>query len=128
MIWIAWINGSLYVELHGQQDGRTRFFVFVQMAILVLLAVFTANAAGSDGGAFAITYASFLAVNAWLWLSVGFGMIYFLAALQAVDAELYEAAEVDGAGHWSKFWNVTIPGIKPVLLFHMMGQLDKQFC
>lgn len=57
---------------------------------------------------------------AWLWLSVGFGMIYFLAALQAVDAELYEAAEVDGAGHWSKFWNVTIPGIKPVLLFMIL--------
>ena len=45
MIWIAWINGSLYVELHGRQDGRTRLFVFVQMAILALLAVFTAGAA-----------------------------------------------------------------------------------
>jgi ABC-type sugar transport system permease subunit len=52
-----------------------------------------------------------------LWLSVGWGMIYFLAALQAVDAELYEAADVDGAGPWRKFWNVTIPSIKPVLIF-----------
>jgi ABC-type sugar transport system permease subunit len=57
---------------------------------------------------------------AWLWLSVGFGMIYFLAALQAVDVELYEAAEVDGAGRWSRFWNVTLPGIKPVLLFMVL--------
>ncbi len=57
---------------------------------------------------------------AWLWLSVGFGMIYFLAALQAVDVELYEAAQVDGAGRWSRFWNVTIPGIKPVLLFMIL--------
>jgi low temperature requirement protein LtrA len=70
MIWLAWVNGSLYVELHGRQDGRTRFFVFVQMAILVLLAVFTGGAAADDGRAFAITYAVFLAVNAWLWLSV----------------------------------------------------------
>jgi ABC-type sugar transport system permease subunit len=55
-----------------------------------------------------------------LWVSVGFGMIYFLAALQAVDKELYEAAEVDGAGKWSQFWNVTLPGIKPVLIFMIL--------
>ncbi len=52
-----------------------------------------------------------------LWLSVGYGMIYFLAALQAVDRDLYEAAEVDGAGRWQQFWHVTLPGIRPVLLF-----------
>jgi ABC-type sugar transport system permease subunit len=55
-----------------------------------------------------------------LWLSVGFGMIYFLAALQAVDQELYEAAEVDGAGKLSKFWHVTLPGIRPVLIFMIL--------
>jgi ABC-type sugar transport system permease subunit len=52
-----------------------------------------------------------------LWLSVGWGMIYFLAALQAVEKELYEAAEVDGAGKWAQFWHVTLPGIRPVLIF-----------
>jgi ABC-type sugar transport system permease subunit len=56
----------------------------------------------------------------WLWLSVGWGMIYFLAALQAVDQELYEAADVDGAGPWRKFWAVTVPGIKPVLVFMIL--------
>jgi ABC-type sugar transport system permease subunit len=59
-------------------------------------------------------------VMAALWLSVGYGMVYFLAALQSVDRELYEAAEVDGAGKWSKFWNVTLPGIRPVLLFMIL--------
>ncbi|MGB7156945.1 MAG: sugar ABC transporter permease [Tepidisphaeraceae bacterium] len=59
-------------------------------------------------------------VIASLWLSVGYGMIYFLAALQSVDRELYEAAEVDGAGRWSRFWNVTLPGIQPVLLFMLL--------
>jgi ABC-type sugar transport system permease subunit len=44
-------------------------------------------------------------------------MVYFLAALQSVDRELYEAAEVDGAGRWAKFWHVTLPGIRPVLVF-----------
>jgi ABC-type sugar transport system permease subunit len=56
-------------------------------------------------------------VIASLWLSTGFGMIYLLAALQSVDKELYEAADVDGAGRWSQFWNVTLPGIRPVLTF-----------
>jgi ABC-type sugar transport system permease subunit len=55
-----------------------------------------------------------------LWLSVGYGMIYFLAALQTVDRELYESAEIDGAGGWSQFWNVTIPGIRPVLVFMLL--------
>ena len=52
-----------------------------------------------------------------LWMYVGFNMIYFLAALQAVDTEQYEAAEVDGANAWQKFWAVTLPGIQPVAVF-----------
>src|SRR3979409_290204 len=48
LIWFAWINGSLYVELHGSEDGRTRNIVFAQMCILALLAVFTADAADRD--------------------------------------------------------------------------------
>src|SRR5215204_2768572 len=55
-----------------------------------------------------------------LWLSIGYGMIYFLAALQSVDRELYEAAEVDGAGKWKQFLHVTLPGIKPVLIFMVL--------
>ena len=60
-------------------------------------------------------------VIASLWLGVGFGMIYFLAALQGVDRELYEAAEVDGANHGSKFWHITLPGIRPVLSFMILS-------
>ncbi|HLK57890.1 MAG TPA: sugar ABC transporter permease [Chthonomonadaceae bacterium] len=52
-----------------------------------------------------------------LWMYVGFNMIYFLAALQAVDRELYEAAMVDGANAWHQFWAVTLPGIRPVAVF-----------
>jgi low temperature requirement protein LtrA len=72
MIWIAWVNGTLYLELHGREDGRTRSTVFLQMGILVLLAVFTAEAAGDgdDGMGFALTYTVFLAVTTWLWNSV----------------------------------------------------------
>jgi low temperature requirement protein LtrA len=70
MIWAAWVNGSLYLELHGRDDGRTRAFVFLQMGILALLALYTAEAAGEDGTGFALVYAVFLAVMAFLWWSV----------------------------------------------------------
>jgi ABC-type sugar transport system permease subunit len=52
-----------------------------------------------------------------LWMYVGFNMIYFLAALQAVDRDLYEAATVDGANAWQQFRAVTLPGIRPVAVF-----------
>jgi ABC-type sugar transport system permease subunit len=52
-----------------------------------------------------------------LWMYVGFNMIYFLAALQSVDRELYEAAQVDGAGAFKQFVHVTLPGIRSVAVF-----------
>jgi low temperature requirement protein LtrA len=70
LIWAAWVNGTLYLELHGREDGRTRNTVFLQMGILMLLAVFTTDATGDGGTAFALVYAVFLAVMAWLWYSV----------------------------------------------------------
>jgi len=66
-------------------------------------------------------------IMAALWLSLGYGMIYFLAALQGVDRDLYEAAEVDGAGRWSRFWHVTLPGIQPVLRFLVLVGLIGAF-
>ena len=52
-----------------------------------------------------------------MWMYVGFNMIYFLAALQAVDQDLYDAAKVDGANAFQQFLHVTLPGIKPVAVF-----------
>ena len=51
------------------------------------------------------------------WMSIGYNMIYFLAALQNVDQELIEAAMVDGANGWQRFRAVTLPTIAPVLAF-----------
>ena len=70
MLWFAWFNGSLYVELHGREDGRTRLLVFLQMGLLALLAVFTAEAAGATGQQFAVVYALFLALMGWAWYSI----------------------------------------------------------
>lgn len=52
-----------------------------------------------------------------LWHTLGFIFVILLAGLQAVPAQLYEAAKVDGAGAWSRFWHVTLPGISPTLFF-----------
>ena len=48
-----------------------------------------------------------------IWAGLGYGMIIFIAALQAVPAELHEAAKVDGANAWQRFRNVTVPMIAP---------------
>ena len=52
-----------------------------------------------------------------LWKNLGFCLIIFLAALQQVPQDLYEAAEIDGCGAWKKFLNVTLPGIRGTVLF-----------
>ncbi|MGI9586433.1 MAG: low temperature requirement protein A [Acidimicrobiia bacterium] len=70
LIWIAWLNGTLYHDLHGRTDGRTRTFVAVQMGLLALLGVFTSGATGVDGPAFAVVYTAYLLVLTWLWYTV----------------------------------------------------------
>jgi multiple sugar transport system permease protein len=56
-----------------------------------------------------------------LWASVGGSrMIIFLAGLQDVPKELLESAEIDGAGTWSKFWNITLPLISPTIFFNLI--------
>lgn len=56
-----------------------------------------------------------------LWGSVGGSrMIIFLAGLQDVPKELLEAAEIDGAGTWTKFWRVTLPLITPTVFFNLV--------
>ena len=52
-----------------------------------------------------------------VWQSAGFNMLYFLAGLQGIRRELYEAADVDGANPWQSFVNVTLPGLRPILIF-----------
>jgi multiple sugar transport system permease protein len=54
-----------------------------------------------------------------LW-GVGNSMIIYLAGLQDVPKELYEAAEIDGAGAWRKFWHITLPCISPVIYFNVL--------
>jgi raffinose/stachyose/melibiose transport system permease protein len=50
-----------------------------------------------------------------VWVQIGFPLIVFMAGLQRVDPALYEAAEIDGASWWRRFWYITIPQIRPEL-------------
>jgi low temperature requirement protein LtrA len=70
LIWLAWFNGTFWHELHGREDGRSRNYIFMQMGLLALLAVFAGEAAGDDGEAFAITYAALFALLTWQWWQV----------------------------------------------------------
>lgn len=52
-----------------------------------------------------------------IWGAVGEGMIIFLAGLQAVPRDYYDAAQVDGANEWQQFWRITLPLITPSIFF-----------
>lgn len=62
-----------------------------------------------------------------LWGAGGPTMIIFLAGLQNVPTELYEAAEVDGAGRFRRFWHITIPMLSPVIFFNLVTGLIAAF-
>jgi multiple sugar transport system permease protein len=57
-----------------------------------------------------------------IWLSVGFNMVVYLAGLQAIPAELYEAAEVDGASAWQRMRRITLPLLLPTTAFLLVFQ------
>ncbi len=57
-------------------------------------------------------------VNNWAWW--GFLMVLFLNAIQSVPTDLYDAARVDGANRWQEFLNVTLPGIRPTIIFMLL--------
>jgi len=58
-----------------------------------------------------------------VWKNVGYAVVIFLAGLQAIPRELYEAATVDGAGSWARFRAVTMPGLSPVLFFLVLTSI-----
>lgn len=51
------------------------------------------------------------------WINAGYYMVIFLAALNNIPVSLYEAASMDGANNWNKFWHITLPALSPTLFF-----------
>ncbi|HSG42688.1 MAG TPA: sugar ABC transporter permease [Anaerolineales bacterium] len=61
-------------------------------------------------------YPTYVIMGIW---GIGNAMLIFLAGLQGVPTELYDAADVDGANSWKKFWNITFPMISPVIFYNL---------
>lgn len=62
-----------------------------------------------------------------LWWTIGFNMIIFVNALNEVPEDYYEAASIDGANAWNKFTSITLPSIRPVMLFVMITSTIASF-
>lgn len=52
-----------------------------------------------------------------VWRDMGYYMVLYLTGLQAIPTEYYEAAEVDGANAWQRFWSITLPSLRPTTFF-----------
>jgi len=62
------------------------------------------------------TWFPWVLISTHVWKEFGFGTVIYLAALTSIDPTLYEAAMVDGASRWRQTWNVTLPGIRPIIV------------
>jgi len=62
-----------------------------------------------------------------VWKTLGINMVLFSAGLQGIPDTYYEAAEMDGAGRWSKFWNITLPMLTPTTFFIMIMSMISSF-
>lgn len=61
--------------------------------------------------------AIYVIIAVMIWQALGFQMVLFLAGLENIPEMLYEAAEIDGANGWQKFWRVTVPLLNPTIVF-----------
>nr|WP_235967523.1 ABC transporter permease subunit [Streptomyces mesophilus] len=135
---------ALALLLHSVVQGRTRKFVqsvvylphFISWVIVVALFYQVIGGDGLvngllGGGDHLIDVvgnpAGFepLMVAELIWKDCGWGTIIFLAALHNVDEGLYESAALDGAGPWRRFWHVTLPSIRPVVILLLILRLGE---
>jgi ABC-type sugar transport system permease subunit len=99
--------------------------LFNEMLNAVGLGVLQASWLSSE----ATALASVAAVEIWRW--AGLHMLLFLAGMQTVEPQLYDAGRMDGANSWQRFWNITLPQLGPVLsvsiLLALMGAFVRSF-
>jgi ABC-type sugar transport systems, permease components len=62
-------------------------------------------------------WAKVVIIGAITWRWTGYNMIFYLAAMQNIDRSIYEAAKIDGVPAWARFWYITVPMLRPVILF-----------
>lgn len=88
-------------------------------AILKLLGITPPKAWLTDPNAvyLGVPLAMIAVIIAYIWQDFGYNLVIFIAALQGIPHELRDAARVDGANAWHEFWQITLPLLKPTLLF-----------
>jgi multiple sugar transport system permease protein len=134
---------ALLIEKAGRLRGllRTGYFIPSVVALAVISLVFkyvyskhgllnvAAGMAGVSGQEWLLNprlaLPSIMVMD--IWASVGYYAIFYLAALQTVPRELYDAARVDGAGRFSMFKAVTLPWIQPVIIFVVVVNTIRAF-
>ena len=100
----------LWVWIFNDQDGLLNR---VLDPILGLVGLNAPDWLGRDAEIFGVP--AFVIMSLW---SIGGGMLIYLAGLSAISPTYYEAAKVDGAGWWRRFWHITVPMLSPVILFN----------
>ncbi len=137
-LFIAYI---LNFKIKGVNLFRTAYYIPSILGGSVAIAVLWKALFRNDG--LINTMLSFIGVDGPNWLSdpaysmfiisllrvwqFGSAMVIFLAALKGVPTDLYEAAQIDGAGKWRQFFKITVPMITPVIFYNMVTQLTQAF-
>jgi multiple sugar transport system permease protein len=65
--------------------------------------------------------ALFCCVLPGIWSGAGPGCLMYLAALKSIPEEIFEAADLDGAGPWQKVWHIALPNLKPLIMINFVG-------
>ena len=118
---ISWVLVyAIFFSFFSLEDG-----VVNKLMISLGLIETATNILGSDG------YAWFFQLMVSIWKGTGWGAIIYLAAIAGIDPELYNAADVDGAGRFQKIWYITVPSLMPtyfvLLLLSISGMLSNGF-
>ncbi len=145
-LWLAVVSGApqhlvaipLAVFIHHSfkhlRDGVIGAYFLPYITSTVAIAIMFSSLFSKDFGLInAMLHAAFEAEHVdWLgqaenikpaiafvvfWRYLGFNVVLYLAALQTIPKDLYEAATMDGAGRWQQFWHITLPNLKPMIFF-----------
>ena len=106
----SWVIASLVFKYVFNTEGMLNYF------LSKVLQVTNSNIHRLDSRWGGMTVAMLLGI----WKGIGWNMVVFLAAIQAVPKELYESASLDGAGVWQRFCYITLPGIRRTVLFALV--------
>ena len=72
-------------------------------------------------------YARMSLIIVGVWMGLGMNIIYFLAGMQSIPKQYYEAAKLDGANSWTTFWKITLPSLKPTIFFVLVTSVIGAF-